>query len=53
MCRGRQDREEVSVLTVPKRLIAQPALLRQLRDPWRYVHALRKQVNDAINVPAS
>ena len=48
MCTGRKDRAELSVMTLARRVIASPVLLRKLKDPWPYRHVLRRQVSDAI-----
>ena len=49
MSTGRKDRAEISVMTLARRLIASPALLRQLGDPWRHLLTLREQVANAIH----
>lgn len=48
MSTGRKDRAEISVMTLARRLIANPALLRQLGDPWQHLLTLREQVANAI-----
>jgi len=45
---GRRNRTEISIMTLARRLVANPALLRQLADPWRHLLTLRQQVTDAI-----
>lgn len=52
MSTGRKDRAEISVMTLARRLIADPALLRQLRDPWQHLRTLREQVANAIHYAA-
>ena len=52
MSTGRKDRAEISVMTLARRLIADPALLRQLRDPWQHLLTLREQVANAIHYAA-
>ena len=52
MSTGRKDRAEISVMTLARRLIASPALLRQLGDPWRHLLTLREQVANAIHYAA-
>jgi len=52
MSTGRKDRAEISVMTLARRLIASPTLLRQLGDPWRHILTLHKQVANAIQCPA-
>lgn len=49
---GRKNRAEISVMTLARRLIASPALLRQIGDPWRHLLTLRKQVANAIHSAA-
>lgn len=49
MSTGRKNRAEISVMTLAKRVITHPALLRQLVDPWRYLPKLREQIANAIN----
>lgn len=49
MSTGRTDRAEISVMTLARRLIAAPALLRQIGDPWHHLHRLRAQVMNAVN----
>ncbi len=49
MSTGRADRAEISVMTLARRLIAAPELLRQIGDPWRHLHRLRAQVMHAVN----
>jgi hypothetical protein len=46
---GRRNRAEISIMTLARRLVANPALLRQLTDPWRHLRALRRQVTHAID----
>ncbi len=53
MSTGRADRAEISVITLARRLIAAPELLRQIDDPWCYVHRLRAQVMNAVNCASS
>lgn len=36
-CTARKTRPEISVLTMARRLLTQPALLGQLRDPWQHL----------------
>lgn len=45
----RRDRAELSVMTLAKRVIDSPTLLRKLKDPWPCRHELRSQVSAAIN----
>ena len=45
----RRDRAELSVMTLAKRVIDSPTLLRKLKDPWPCRHVLRSQVSAAIN----
>ena len=53
MSTGRADRAEISVMTLARRLIAAPELLRQSGDPWRHLHRLRAQVMNAVNCASS
>lgn len=53
MSTGRTGRAEISVMTLARRLIAAPELLRQISDPWRYLHRLRAQVMNAVNCTSS
>lgn len=53
MSTNRKDRPEISVMTLATRLIAQPALLRALPNPWPYVQRLRQQVTAALSSPAA
>lgn len=53
MSTGRADRAEISVMTLARRLIAAPELLRQIGDPWCHLHRLRTQVMKAVNCPSS
>lgn len=46
---NRKNRPEISVMTLATRLIAQPALLRHLPDPWPYLQHLRRQVSAAFS----
>ena len=48
MSTGRKDRAEISAMTLARRLIANPALLRQLGNPWLHLPTLREQVANAI-----
>lgn len=50
VCTTRKTRPEISVLTVARRLLDQPALLSRLRDPWRHLLTLRQQVDDAVQL---
>lgn len=50
-CRTR--RAEISVMTLARRLIAAPALVRQIGDPWHHLHRLRAQVTNALNCASS
>lgn len=45
---NRKTRPEVSVMTLARRVIDSPVLLRKLKDPWPFRHVLRSQVNDAL-----
>jgi len=49
---GRKDRAEISVMTLARRLISHPVLLRQLGDPWQHLLTLREQVANAIRYAA-
>jgi hypothetical protein len=49
MSTNRKDRAEISVMTLATRLIAHPALLRTLVDPWPQLQQLRRQVNEAFD----
>jgi hypothetical protein len=49
MSTNRKDRAEISVMTLATRLIAQPALLRSLTDPWLQLQQLRRQVTEAFS----
>lgn len=52
MSTNRKDRAEISVMTLATRLIAQPALLRTLSDPWLQLQQLRRQVTEAFQQAA-
>jgi hypothetical protein len=41
---NRRARPELSVMTLARRVLDSPALLRTLKDPWPFRHALRSQV---------
>ena len=43
MSTGRKDRAELSVMTLAKRVIDSPTLLRKLKDPWPCRYELRSQ----------
>lgn len=45
---NRKTRPELSVMTLAKRVIDSPALLRKLKDPWPFRHVLRSQVTSAL-----
>lgn len=45
---NRKARPELSVMTLAKRVIDSPDLLRKLKDPWPFRHALRSQVSHAL-----
>lgn len=49
MCTCRKDRAELSVMTLAKRVIDTPILLRKLKPTGPCWHGLRQQVCDAIN----
>ncbi len=48
-CTGRKCRTEISVMTLARRVMAQPHLRRKLCDPWDYLVSLRRQVVDAFD----
>ena len=48
MSTGRKDRAEISAMTLARRLIANPTLLRQLGNPWLHLPTLREQAANAI-----
>ena len=48
-CTGRKCRAEISVMTLARRVMAQPHLRRKLRDPWSYLESLRRQVVDVFD----
>lgn len=48
MSTGRRCRAEISIMTLARRLVANPALLRELADPWQHLLTLRRQVANAI-----
>lgn len=50
MSTNRKDRPEISVMTLASRVIAQPALLPSLQNPWHYWKHLRRQVNEAFDL---
>lgn len=52
MSTNRKDRAEISVMTLATRLIARPALLRTLSDPWLQLQQLRRQVTEAFQQAA-
>jgi hypothetical protein len=49
MSSNRKDRAEISVMTLASRVIARPALLRSLGQPWRSIKQLRRQVTEAFD----
>ena len=48
MCTGRKTRCKISVIMLARRVMVQPKLRRKLRDPWRCLYDLRRQVIDAF-----
>jgi len=52
MSTTRKDPAEISVMTLARRLISHPVLLRQLGDPWQHLLTLREQVANAIRYAA-
>ena len=46
---GRKCRAELSVMTLARRVMAQPHLRQNLGDPWSYFDALQRQVADAFD----
>jgi ribosomal 50S subunit-associated protein YjgA (DUF615 family) len=47
-CIGRKCRAEISVMTLARRVMAQPHLHENLCDTWHYFEALRRQVIEAF-----
>lgn len=45
---NRKTRPELLVMTLARRVIDSPGLLRKLNDPWPFRHVLRSQVTGAL-----
>jgi len=44
---NRKTRPELSIMTLARRVIDSPVLLRKLKDSWPFRHVLRSQVTQA------